>query len=261
MDLLREYLRLIVEDAASAACRYEGTVIKSLKSVGVAGYMKRAACSDATRPDADIKIDDEVYYVEVKASSLAQMGGGSIGYSVDDKRFFPVGKNRELSETLSDLLNDINDSSLHKGLNSLLTFLSKKTRKKFDKVPVSGFNTDAWYTAVEHGMLLNINRTLEGNVSTIANHYAQKKTYYIQIAGAGLFKLSENNPAGLPVPTLNGKVKLELRLAKSGDMGRSSTGSAAGLRVQARLYTKNKSPYTLDDPESIKKMLAAIDKQ
>lgn len=254
MSLLREFIRDILLEKGDA-CRYESSVIKSLKAAGIAGHIRRAACSDAHRPDADMKIDGEVFYVEVKSSYLAQMGGGSIGYSVADKQFYPTGRDRELSETLSGLLNDINDSSLHKGLDSLLSFLGKKSKKEFDHVPVNGFDTDAWTLAVKRNMLIPINRTLEGNISTIAKHYAHKNTHYIQIGGSGFFRLSEANPANLPIPVLDAKVKLELRLAKSGDIGRSGSGSAAGLRVQARLSARNSSPYSLDDPESIERML------
>lgn len=49
-------------------------------------------------------------------------------------------------------------------------------------------------------------------------------------------------------------MQLEVRLAKSGDMGNGA--SKAGMRVQARLLAKNTSPYTLDDPDSIERMLA-----
>jgi hypothetical protein len=53
------------------------------------------------------------------------------------------------------------------------------------------------------------------------------------------------------VPRLEGKVQLEVRLARAGGK------PTAGLRVQARLLASNASPYTLDDPESVKTMLRA----
>jgi hypothetical protein len=253
-DLLREYIqRILIEDANVQGCRYEASVIKSLKIAGAAGHLKRAACSDATRPDADIRVDGDVFYVEVKASDRAQMGGGSLGYSVPDREFFPTGQNRELSETLTEFLNDINDSSLHKGIANLLAFLSKKSKKHLDKIPVSGFSPEAWAQAVQKGLVQPVNRTLESHIDVVAAHYAHKNTFYIQIGGAGFFRLGEANPANLPVPKLEGKVVMEVRVAKAGDMG---DVSKAGLRVQARLSARNASPYTLDDPDSVKQMLA-----
>lgn len=255
MQLLLEYITsILTEDATAPSCRYEALVIKSLKSAGIAGHLRRAACSNSLRPDADVRINGELHYVEVKSNSRAQMGGGSVGYSLVDKEFFPAGINRELSETLAGFLNDINDSSLHKGIKNLLTFLSRQSTKDFDRIPMSGFDATTWKQAVDNGLLLTINRTLEGSIHTIAAHYAKKNTFYVQIGGSGFFRLSEENPANLPVPILNGKVSIELRVAKSGDQGESSK---AGLRAQARLVAKNSSPYSLDDPDSIKKMLKA----
>lgn len=254
-QLLKEYIqRVIIErgeiGVVDNSCRYEATVIKTLRSLGIAGHIKRAACSDSLRPDADIKIDGDIFFVEIKSNGRAQMGGGSIGYSSIDKRFFAAGHNRELSDTIAALLNDINDSSLHRGLSELMDYLSRISRLEIPitDVPMSGFTPKAWERAVRRGMLLPINRMLEGNTTVISNHYARKQTYYVQIGGAGLFRLGEANPADLPVPVLNGKVQLEVRVAKSGN-------PTAGLRVQARLLAKNTSPFTLDDPESIKKML------
>lgn len=180
--LLRTYVRQLLEYSA-AACRYEGEVIKSLRLAGAAGKVKRAACSDPTRPDADISVGGEAFYVEVKADSHAQMGGGSVGYSLADKRFFTVGQNRDLSELVCGLLNDLDDTSLHKGLKTLLQHLSRSAGKRLDGVPVGGFTAQAWEDARDFGLLQAINRTFNSDTSVIAQHYAQKGTYYVQIGG------------------------------------------------------------------------------
>lgn len=250
--MLREFISTLLE--YTDACRYESSIIKSLKAAGVQGYMKRAACDDSSRPDADIRVNGEVYYIEVKSHDKAQMGGGSIGYSLRDKKFYPVGQNRDLSGMIVDVLNDMNDTSLQKGLSTLLKHLSQANEKRFVDVPVSGFSPESWDEIRDFGLLQAINRTFESDISVIAQHYARKQTYYIQIGGAGFFRLGEENPANLPVPVLNGRVKLELRLAKAGERAGVST-AAAGLRVQARLYARNSSPYTLEDPDSIKQMM------
>jgi len=193
VDLLRETIRTILEhyvlEERVKPQAYERAVIRALKQAGAVGRIKRATTHDAWRPDADIRVGDEFHYVEVKANSHAQMGGGSVSYV--DGRFEAAGKS---------------------------------------------------------GMLLAINRTFESDVRTIAQHYARKNTFYIQIGGAGLFRLGEANPANLPVPVLTGKVQLEVRLAKAGK-------PTAGMRVQARLMTGAMSPFTLDDPESVRQML------
>lgn len=252
VDLLRETIRAILsnhqlEEQVSPQ-DYERVVIRALKKAGAAGRIKRATTHDAWRPDADIRIGDEFHYVEVKANGRAQMGGGSVSYR--DGGFQAAGLNFEMSQDIADLLNDLNDSSLRNGIERLLTFLSSRSRQ-FTGVPISGFDDAKWERAIARGMLLPINRTFESSVDAIAQHYARKSTYYIQIGGAGLFRLGDANPANLPVPKLEGKVQLEVRLARAGGK------PTAGLRVQARLLARNASPYTLDDPESVAQLVAA----
>lgn len=252
MDLLRETIRAVIRHHALVERitpqGYERIVIKALKQAGAVGSIKRVAGNDAWRPDADIKVGDGYHYVEVKANGRAQMGGGSVAYR--DGVFEAAGLNPEMSQAIADLLNDMNDSSLRKGLEHLLGFLSTKKRP-LTSVPVSGFDDTKWERAIAKGMLLQINRTFESNVEVIAQHYARKNTYYIQIGGAGFFRLGDANPANLPVPKLEGKVQLEVRLARAGGK------PTAGLRVQARLLARNASPFSLDDPESITAMLKA----
>ncbi len=248
-NLLRETIRAILEQYVLvehiSPQAYERIVIRSIKQAGIGGRIKRATTHDAWRPDADMKIDGQYHYVEVKTDGHAQMGSGSVAYR--DGLYHPAGDNFELSQDVAETLNDLNDTSLRKGIKRLLAFLSTK-EKRFVSVPFSGFDNDRWEIAKKSGLLLPINRTFQSNVSAIAQHYARKNTYYIQIGGAGLFRLGEENPANLPVPRLEGKVQLELRAGKS-DVGKAS------LRITARLLTRNMSPYTLDDVDSIKQML------
>ena len=252
MDVLRQYIRGVLLEYSDNACRYEGSVIKSLRLAGAAGNMKRAACSDATRPDADIKVDGDIFYVEVKSNKHAQMGGGSVGYSLADRRFFATGASFDFSQTIADILNEMKDTSLHKGLKTLMAHLSRSSSSPIASIPMSGFTAQAWEDAKDFGLLQAINRTFQSDMSVIAEHYARKDTFYVQIGGAGFFRLSEANPADLDVPILDGRVQLEVRVAKSGDTGKVSK---AGLRAQARLLTSNSSPYSLDDPDSVKRLL------
>lgn len=251
MSLLRETIRAILEyytlEERLNPQAYERVVIRSLKQAGAVGRIKRASTHDAWRPDADMRVGDQFHYVEVKANAHAQMGGGSVSYS--DSHFEAAGHNIEMSQAIADLLNDVNDSSLHRGISRLMAFLSTKAHP-ITRIPMSGFSEARWAVAEARGMLVPINRTFESDVRVIAQHYARKNTYYIQIGGAGLFRLGEANPANLPVPVLSGKVQLEVRLGKAGK-------PTAGMRVQARLLASNASPYTLDDPESIRSMLRA----
>jgi hypothetical protein len=61
----------------------------------------------------------------------------------------------------------------------------------------------------------------------------------------------------LPIPQLDGEIDIELRPGRSGTKTRrdGTFVVGAGIRVQGRLKFNGSSPYTLDDPESIKQMM------
>lgn len=257
--LIREFVKQVIsEGEAAAACQYEKVVIRALRKSGLVGRIRRAACADSHRADADIRIGDEFHYVEIKSNSHAQMGGGSIGYSNVDQKFYPAGKNLDISDSIADALNEQHDTSLIHGLNNLLAFLSKANKREFTQVPISGFSRESWIRAEQRRMVQPINRTFTSEMEVITNHYLKKDTHYIQIGGAGLFRLGDANPANLPIPVLQGCVQLELRIGKSGENKQTQT---AGLRVQARLLLRTTSPYNLDDPESCAELIAKMEKR
>jgi hypothetical protein len=246
---------VLAELASGGGCRYEAAVLRAIKAAGVAGQIRRANCTNAVAPDADMRVGGTVHRVEVKANTHAQMGGGSVGYS--GREFRPVGMDQEVSGLMVDALDAAPDvDGLMDALDALVAFVARKTRgRDVSGFPMSGFTAETWEAAAERGLLRPVNRSIDADVSAIEAHYAAKGIGYIQIGGAGLFRLGSANPAGLPVPRLRGTVKLELRAAKAGDAGRPT--SKAGLRVQCRLGSVGSSPHTLDDPGSVKRMLAA----
>lgn len=263
MELLREYVQqvLIERGARDAAhCRYESLVVKTLRVAKAAGYIKRANCVDSNKPDADFVVNGENHYVEVKSDADARMGTASIGYSYPDKAFFPTGRDFAFSSMVADVLNETGDTSLIRGLHRLIRHL-KQSAITPDKVvagfPLSGFRAKDWQMAADFGLLAPINRTFNGDIRVIIDHYAAKDVHYIQIGGWGLFYLG-NNPANLPVPQLSGKVRMRVAAMKSGDQpGRAS--SKAALRVYASIMPAAASPYTLDDLDSIREMMAYVD--
>lgn len=257
-ELLKEYLRLVLlEKSGEGGAAYEQTVFNAIKSAGASGNMKHTAGFDANLPDADIKINGVVYNVEVKMNGNAQMGGGSIG--MKNREFFAAGHDKEAMEPIVESMNSSQDADqLFDAIEMLTSYLNKNTKKvgkPVDGFPMSGFSTEAWSEAVKKGLLVPVNRKLESSIDFIANHYAKKGTSYIQIGGLGLFYL-DSNPANLPVPKLSGSVTLEVRAARAGSGGKPTTG--AGLRVQPRLKITEKSPYTLDNPKSIKQLLSHV---
>lgn len=258
VDILRETIRAVLEqyvlEEDMDPLKYERLVIRCLKDAGICGRIKQASAHNAWKPDAEMVVNDDFHYVEIKSSTRAQMGGGSVAYS--DGMFFAAGTNIEMSQAMADVLNDTHDTSLRRNIDTFLRLLSGR-RRSYDSIPISSIDEERWKALKAKGALKNISRTFNSGVEAIAQHYARKNTYYIQIHGAGLFRLSEANPANLPVPVLTGRVNLEVRLGKS----KKPSNNTAGLRVQARLITKSTSPYTLDDVDSILNMLRSKPKR
>jgi hypothetical protein len=256
-ELLREYIETILTEGGEGGAKYELQVFNAIKAAHASGNMTHTAGFDANLPDADITINGEVYNVEVKLNGGAQMGGGSIGW--DSGEFFAAGHDIEAMQPIVDTLNSSDElKEINAAIQDFVGFLSKhrgRAGKVITGFPVSGASKDAWEAAVKKGLLIPINRKVDSSVDFIAQHYAKKGTNYIQIGGQGLFYLAKN-PAKLPIPKLTGRVQLEIRASRAGSAGKPVVG--AGLRVQPRLRITEQSPYTLDDPKSIREMLSAV---
>jgi hypothetical protein len=254
--LLKETIQLMISEASEAAAGYEAKILNNIKKAQCSGNITKVTGDNAALPDADIKINGAIYNVEVKLNDHAQMGGGSMGWQ-PDRGFFPTGKPaaQEAVQPIVDMMNQ-DDNGLAASIQALVGYLNKKGGRKATKqvtgFPMSGYTIEAWTAASAAGLLKPLNRSIESDVSFIFNHYAKKGTFYIQIGGHGLFYMADN-PAGLPIPQLHGRVVLELRAARPGSKGKPIGGSAQ-IRVQARLSSVGKSPATLDDYPVVKKI-------
>jgi hypothetical protein len=252
--LLREYLEELMTQSPTSDA-YEKDVLSAIKDAGAQGNIKRVTGSNKVMPDADIKINGLIYQVEVKMDDHAQMGGGSVGWS-PDRGFFPTG-----TGDVEDIVDRLNiDKKLG---DDIVAFIELVNDKLGGKQTVSGFPLTVpkttWVALVKADLVKPLNRTFEYDVSFIFNHYAKKGTNYIQIGGKGLFYMADN-PGNLPVPQLSGHMQLEFRPGPAG-----SKLNAAGekrkqvsLRVQARLKVSAVSPYTLDQPDSVKELIDVV---
>ena len=90
-------------------------------------------------------------------------------------------------------------------------------------------------------------------ISFLRDFHNKKGIYYIQIEGAGFFSLG-GNPLNFPIPELEGNFKLEIRIGFAGSGGKDKV--SAGYRIQGRLRTLNKSPFSLDNPEHCKHLFS-----
>lgn len=226
---------------------YEDEVIASLVAAGISGNITEGAGASSADADADMNIFGTNFLVEVKKDGDAQMGGTSVRYVGGE--FEPVGAAID-EDTFEVITAALSDKKEH--IERLLSFLGGES------FPIS-CEKDAWTTAQVAGLLKPINVKVKKDTEFLAEHYASKGVDYIQIGGAGLFYLRDN-PAGLPVPKLEGEINIELRAGRSGSRKTSTGVSMVGgsLRAQGRLCFSGESPYTLDNPESINKMMEHI---
>ena len=223
---------------------YETTVIAALKEAGCCGNITEGAGASAAAADADLRIGDDCYLVEVKKDAGAQMGGTSVRY-IDGE--FEVASDALEQDTVEMILEALKPKQ--ESIDAFLHFVGAT------QFPVS-CTKEVWTTAKVAGLLKPINAKIRKDTEFIANHYKKKGIHYIQIGGAGLFYLSEN-PANLPIPKLEGSIDIELRAGRSGSKANADGVKVVGggLRAQGRLKFNGVSPYTLDDPKSIESLL------
>lgn len=223
---------------------YEQLVLNTLQKTEIAGMIKESAGSDSSTQDGDFVVGGKRYFLEIKKDSDAQMGGTSARY--DSGRFELVKdiKNEKLENIMFDELR-----TREEHIKDLLKFLNK------DKLPLS-VKKEIWTEARKNGLLRPINVKIKYDSKFIVEHYNSKNVNYIQMGGSGLFYMG-SNPANLPVPALTGHADIEIRAGISGTKGGTQAGGV-GLRIQARLKEKQVSPFTLDDLNSVKKMIKRL---
>ena len=226
--------------------KYEQDVVDSLVAAGIAGTITEGAGASSADADADMVLFGQRHLVEVKKDLQAQMGGTSVRYVNGD--FEPVGDAVD-GDTFEIVATALATKREH--LDRLLDFLGGKS------FPLT-CQKEAWTTAKVAGLLQPINIKVKKDTSFLVDHYSAKGVDYIQIGGAGLFYLKEN-PAGLPIPKLHGEIDIELRAGRSGSRKSNGVSVVGGsLRAQGRLKFSGSSPYTLDNKDSINKMLEYI---
>jgi hypothetical protein len=260
ISLLKDAVRAMLKETPVSS-EFENDVISAIRDAGIPGNIAVAAGASAVAPDADFTINGVTYNLEIKLNSEAQMGGGSVGWNQRDG-FYAAGRTSESQSAVQPIADALNaERNMSIAVSNLVDFINAETaregiKKRYSGFPMTGVLKSAWTNATKAGMLVPLNKRIASDVSFIFEHYMHKGTFYIQIGGAGLFYLS-SNPANLPIPRLSGDVRLEVRAVRGGSSGTPPTATAL-LRVQARLLSVGSSPYSMDDPESIKRMISAM---
>mgnify|MGYP003115289060 CR=1 FL=1 len=226
---------------------YEQKVLDCLKRSKISGDILSSAGSDSKNPDADFVVGGENYLLEIKKDDSAQMGGTSVKYS--------NGKFTLVSEHVDSLT----QSALMAELNTKKTSIDKMLKSlNCTQFPLT-CDRDSWTGAKNKGLLKPINGVVKRDLQFLIDHYKNKGVHYIQIGDSGLFYLDEN-PANLPIPKLEGELNIEIRAGRSGSYSVNSGAKmvSGGLRIQGRLKVKQSSPFTLDNLNSVKKMIKSL---
>lgn len=265
MKSFREYL---TESVGSSGLEYELKIYNLMTDAiqqGISslhlGSKPAAGFSNVGAGDIEATLHGKPFNIEIKSSPKDQMGGGSFRYDMHTKKFTPV---KEMDpDDLSLLMDTAQDkiAAIDDYINAAHQIEPVEYHKSIDGIPLK-ISKKGRDELKAKGLLAKINSKSITNVGFINRHYNKKGVYYIQIGGAGLFYLG-SNPLNLPVPALAGDIHIEMRLAYSGSKVNFPTtpptdARTAGLRLQARLITKGKSPYTLDDIDSINQLFKDI---
>jgi hypothetical protein len=261
-----EFINNIEETVGAGGVEYENRVYAALQSAQVPGLDPGASggagYSNVGAGDIEATFNGNAFNIEVKANKNAQLGGTSVRVDPENNAYeivtpdaidadaipfyIQAAKNKaDDAVAYVDFVRTLQPTELHANLPHT--------------IPFGSVTKEAWNQAQAKGFLTKLN-AIESfdNAKIIAATYNRKGVYYIQIGGAGLFYLG-SNPLNLPVPEFDGAVNIEFRLGRSGSRDRKLGDQvvsvvAAGYRCQGRLKTNIKSPYTLDDPASIRKL-------
>jgi hypothetical protein len=190
--------------------------------------------------------------VEAKLEG-AQMSGTSLHYSRDSGEFTMVKPSGDSAIILEAA------KTQSPFLNAYIDALRKEEPLGFHET-ISGFPLCATTAARSRlkamGLQRDCAKEFRHPIAFMKEFHRNKGVNYIQIQKLGFFHLGIN-PFNLPIPELEGEFNIECRIGYAGGkikvpQDERLSARPAGFRIQGRLITSNKSPYTLDNPEHIK---------
>jgi hypothetical protein len=263
---MQNFKTYLSESVGQAGLDYELKVHTAMKAAKVdglnAGDKPGAGFSNQGAGDIEASYNGKPFNIEIKFSAKDQMGGGSFQYDFATKQFTPV---KEMDpEDLDLLLAACKEKApdLDNYIKAARKLEPVQYHKTISGVPIK-VSKEGRDILKKQGLLAKINKNVKTSANFIIRHYNKKGVYYINIGGAGLFYMGKN-PLKLPVPELKAEIQIEMRLGFGGGKLSFPTdpptpARSAGLRVQGRLLTKGKSPYTLDNADDVRKLFG-VDK-
>lgn len=249
------------ETVGKAGPAYEAKVLKALSAANVPGLEFKgesgAGFSRFGAGDIEASYNGKPFNIEVKASVLDQMGGGSVKF--DGNTWTPTASLQAGVEPDDVALIVAAAKNAEPALEAYLEELKTKEPQEFHArntgIPfVAEYNAREELKASGHHKALNQIVTIDERY--IVGLYNNKDVYYIQVGGAGLFYLG-SDPLELGVPAFKGTVNVEMRIGFAGTKVKipghpDKQARRAEYRCIGRMKTNSKSPYSLDDPQSVR---------
>lgn len=244
---------------------YETKVLETIKIANsiLANVCSNTAAFDSTKPDLYLNVHNKSISVEIKANPLAQLGGTSISYKIDEEGNAIHKFNEKAFQSLDEATRNIIFQSIDEkrdDLKQLIKFFRNHTPTEFhacfNGMP-GPITKTAWKNSVDAGLIRPLNFKVNHDEQFIHKHYSMKDCHYFQIGGLGLFYL-ENNPLDLPIPQLKGDIALEIRATRNGSSMNKTLGektATSAFRIQGRLKFKAEpSPYSLDNADDVRQL-------
>jgi len=256
-----------------AGIDYENKVIAAIQAANLPFLQLTktggAGTSAADAADIEATLNGKPFYVECKSSRTDPMGSFTMIYNKQAGTFTPspdsLKKGKVEEEDI--IIGQQACIARKDAIDAYLEELAAREPLELHKDALLGVPFTAEYNTKEslkqEGYQRAIQQIVAAGSNFIQTMYNSKSTYYIQIGGAGLFYMGKDI-YNLGVPKFEGEVNMEVRFNPAGDTKGSVSRAASkkvGYEIQARrimlrcsgkMKMKGKSPFTLDDPESIR---------
>jgi len=271
MEMMQEESKLAfqqTEGRNEGGLEYERKVLSALVAAQIPGLEfeidSSAGFSNQGAGDIEAMYNGKKFNIEVKSGGKDQMGGTSIRCNFETDTYEIV--NFDAVDPAAIPYYKAAASEKKDAFIAWKQFIQQQEPVELharmpNAIPPGPVAKDAWTAARQQGLLVPFNKTEQfSGIKNIIAHYNKKGVYYIQIGGAGLFYLGRDD-VKLGVPPLEAQMQVEFGFRPSGSKPSAKYGIrvvGAGYRCQGRLKSKVKSPYTLDDPNSIRELFGQL---